>query len=239
MAADRSSLLQQVAVLGMALLATACSSSVVVQADFPQPVIEPVPLTIGLRYLPEFTGYEYAEELPNDFDWRFDIGAANRALFDTVFGQMFEHSVALDATAPVPPGVDLVVVPTVDALEFSLPRQSGDDQYAVWIRYRLEVQKPDGDLVTEWPIAAYGQADARRFGRAASMTAATRRAMRDAAAQIAAGLADKAQIESILADGGADAAAAEIAKANRQAEPAAEEAPASDETSDEDDNDAS
>ncbi len=224
-------------VLAAVLFTFACSSSVVVQTDFPEPLVEPLPLTVGLRYLPEFTEYQYAEELPNDFDWSFDIGAANRALFDTIFGQMFARVVPLSAEDPVPAGVDLLIVPRVDALEFSLPRQSRSNQYAVWIRYNLQLLKPDGSLITDWPIAAYGQNDSRRFGGAASMAAATRRAMRDAAAQIAAGLADKAKVESLPS--GASAATAEVAEADADREPRADELSTDEESDNEADNDAS
>ncbi|MDJ0929314.1 MAG: hypothetical protein QNJ73_16875 [Gammaproteobacteria bacterium] len=184
--------------LAAAAALSACSQAVVVEPDFPKPLVEPLPLAVGLRYSPEFTGYQYAEDLPNDVDWSFDIGAANRALFDKVFNEMFDRAVDLGEREPAAAGVDLVVEPRVEALEFSLPRQSRTDQYAVWIKYKLHVTRPDGSVITDWPIAAYGQSDSKRFGGAKSMAVATARAMRDAAAQIAAELADRAKVEAII-----------------------------------------
>ena len=71
--------------------------------------------------------------------------------------------------------------PNVEAFEFSLPRHSRSEQYAVWISYTISVYGPDGDLRTRWPVKAYGEVDARRFKGNLTMQKATVLAMRDAA----------------------------------------------------------
>lgn len=189
--------------LATALL-SGCAKSVVVETSFPEPVVQALPLNIGVFYEPAFANYKYAEDLPNDIDWSFDIGAANINLFDSVFSALFDITSAVDGTGgsdPAYAGLDAVIVPAIEAFEFSLPRQSRSEQYAVWIRYNLHVYSPAGTLITSWPVSAYGQSDTRNFGAGTAMEQAVITAMRDAAASIVIGFAKDAKIkEALLSD---------------------------------------
>ena len=185
-----------------ALLAGACSQKVTMKMSLPEPLIEPLPYTAGLRYPASLTEYTYVEDLPDDVTWRFELGAANQELFDKIIGAMFEKTVHLAPDTASDPAVNLIIEPDIEALEFSLPRQSRSNQYAVWIRYNLRVYRPDGTLLTRWPVSAYGQADSRQFKGSQSMAVAVERAMRDAAATIATGFARQPPVRQLL--GGKD-----------------------------------
>jgi len=189
--------------LSFAML-VACGKSIVVDTDFPDPVIQPLPLKIGIHYEDAFTQYSYSEELPNDIEWSFDLGGANRKLFDNLFSALFDITSPVAGNGgpdPAYDGLDAVITPAVEAFEFSLPRQSHSDQYAVWIRYNLQVYAPDGTLITKWPVSAYGQSDAHSFGANAAMKEAVIKAMRDAAASIIMGFAEEQKIkEALLGD---------------------------------------
>lgn len=188
------------ALFGLVGWLAGCSQAVLVQADFPDPVVSPLPLAVGLKYPETLTGYVYTEEVPNDYAWTFDIGAANTSLFDSVFLHLFERTVRIDPGSDSPPPADLdaVIEPSLEAFEFSLPRQSRTDQYAVWIRYNLTVFRPGGEVIVSWPVSAYGQSDSRTFKANRSMELATIRAMRDAAATIALGFEKQPKIRDAL-----------------------------------------
>jgi len=182
----------------------ACSKSVVVETDFPEPVVEALPLNIGVYYEEAFANYHYAEDLPNDVDWSFDIGATNIRLFERIFSALFDITSVVDGKGGPEPSyaaLDAVIVPVVEAFEFSLPRQSRSKQYAVWIRYNLDIYSPAGELITSWPVSAYGQSDARILGASAAMEEAVIKAMRDAAANIIIGFENEPKIkEALLSD---------------------------------------
>ena len=185
------------------LLATlaACSKAITVKGDFPEPLVEPLPLTVGLQYSKDLANYQYSEALPDDATWSFDLGEANIALFDSVFGALFQRTrpiQELQDLAAIEDSVDAVIAPSVEAFEFSLPRQARSDQFSVWIRYNLDVYGPDGELITRWPISAYGQSDSQTFGADDSMALATIRAMRDAAATIVMRFATQPKIKESL-----------------------------------------
>lgn len=182
-----------------AVLLAACSQSVVVETDFPKPLVEPLPLKVGLLYDPALTDYSYTEDLPSDVTWSFTLGDVNTKLFDGAFTALFEQTVRVDDTGGTGDpydGLNAVIEPILEAFEFSLPRQSRSEQYSVWIRYRLNVYSPDGTLITGWPISAYGQSDARTFGKSQPMEQAAINALRDAFASIVIGFAKEPKIKA-------------------------------------------
>ncbi len=182
-------------------LLSACSTSVIVSAEFPEPLVEPLPLKVGLHYSEALTGYTYTEVLPANGTWSFDLGEANTKLFDSVFLTLFETTTqvdTIDAAEQQFSHLDAVIEPAIEAFEFSLPHQSRSDQYAVWIRYNLKVYSSEGELITAWLISAYGQSDSKLFGADDSMEQATIMAMRDAAAMIILGFAKEPEIKKAL-----------------------------------------
>lgn len=184
-----------------ALLLGACAKTITVKTEFPEPVIQPLPLKVGVYYEEGFSHYTYSEDLPNDAEWTFDLGDANTKLFDGIFSALF--NITLPVTGPGGPDpsfadLDAVIVPAIDAFEFSLPRQSHSEQFAVWIRYNLHIYTPGGTLITSWPVSAYGQSDEQNFGTSAAMQEAVIKAMRDAAASIVIGFAKEPKIKEAL-----------------------------------------
>ncbi|MGI9329374.1 MAG: hypothetical protein ACR2QB_01540 [Gammaproteobacteria bacterium] len=179
----RTSQIKTAFLLAAGLLLSGCSASIDVQTTFPEPLVDALPLTAGVYYTSELTDYTYNEELPMDnIDWTFSIGAANQLLFDSIFRETFSTLIAVDG--PTANGVDVILEPAIQALEFSLPRQSRNNQYAVWIRYSINVYSPDGKLRSTVPVPGYGEVDSRRLKGKESMRKATVGAMRDAASII-------------------------------------------------------
>ena len=177
-----------------------CSQSMTVQTGFPTPVLDPLPLVVGIRYPDTLTDYVHQEAPPLEAEWTIRLGAANELLFDKLFGAMFMQTVALEQEASIAahPELDAVIEPTLEEFEFSLPRQSQTDQYAVWLRYNVRVYTPDGELICNWPVTAYGQAGAKTMAAEKSMQRATVLAMRDAAASIAVGFINAPGIKDKL-----------------------------------------
>ena len=191
----------RIPLLVAAVLLGGCAQSVVVNTDFPEPLIQPLPLQVGLHYDSALTDYSYTEELPSDATWSFTLGDVNTKLFDGAFSALFEQTVQVGDTGGTGDpydGLNAVIEPILEAFEFSLPRQSRSEQYSVWIRYRLNVYTPDGTLITGWPISAYGQSDSRAFGKSKAMEQAAINALRDAYASIVIGFAKEPQIKAAL-----------------------------------------
>lgn len=182
------------------LAAAACSRVVTVPADFPEPLVAPLPLRVAVYYPPAFRDYVHKDEANGDTTWEVRIGAANVAAFDRVFARLFRSATPVEAipAAGTGAGFDAWIEPRVEAFEMALPAQSGTNQYSVWIRYSLRVYGPDGTLVTTWPVSAYGQSGSALLRGSQSLETAAVLAMRDAAALVSTGFAKQSAIRKAL-----------------------------------------
>ena len=177
------------ALLLAALLALAgCGAKeVVVQGQFPQPLMSKLPLTLGVWYEPAFREHEFFDEAKGraESDWLVRTGEAQVELWDTLLNGMFEAAVPVAGPEAAGADVDGVLVPNIEEVQFSTPEQTRSDYFEVWVRYRMRLHGRDGALVGEWPLTAYGKANARNYGmnsREPALQAAALAAMRDAMA---------------------------------------------------------
>ena len=179
-----------VALLGLLL---ACGpAQVVVQGQFPAPLIEPLPLTLGVWYGDDFAGHEFFDESKSrqESSWIVSTGAAQVQMWDTLLAGMFTRVVQLQ-TRPRPgqqtPGVDAVFIPHVEELQYAIPAHTNVKVYEIWMRYRFDLLNASGGAIAEWGMTSYGktptaflQSDQDAVNLAAVM------ALRDAGANFAA-----------------------------------------------------
>lgn len=151
-------------------------------------MIEALPLTVGIRYSAELKEFVHVEDPIADSEWTIYLGAANLEMLQTVFAGMFANTVELDATqmGEGAAGVDLIIEPELDDLEFALPEQMASDQFTVWLRYKLRLLTSEGTRLGDWRITGYGQEDQGSMGMGAetAMEEAAITALRDAAANM-------------------------------------------------------
>lgn len=150
---------------------------------FPTPLVEKLDVDVGLRLSPEMYGFSHDEEVLGRETWTVDLGGANAAMFEQLFGHMFTSVTVLDNEQdPADLPIDALVETSIDDFEFSTPEQTGTESFAVWIRYRLKVYNRDGEMIANWPVSAYGKSETRALGATDSLERAAILAMRDAAA---------------------------------------------------------
>ena len=183
------------------MLGAGCGANVTLDpVTIPTPLLEPMPLSVGLRIPAEFEHFVHEDEVLGREQWTIDLGRSNAALFTQLFGFMFEDVTVLgpeDSTAGL--NIDALVEPSIDAFEFSVPSQSKTDTYAVWIRYRLRIYDSNGDPFANWPLSAYGKSEQTGLTGEEPLKRAAVLAMRDAAALMIMKL-DKATSISTLKD---------------------------------------
>jgi hypothetical protein len=179
------SILAPLAVAG-GFVVGACTSSVTVESQFPTPLVEPLPVHMGVIYDDDLKNYVYAEAVPEQSKWTITLGDANVAMLKPLFSTMFAsvqevQNVPVQGAAAVQ--LDGVIRPTVEKFEFDVPVGERDKFVEVWIQYKLTLYKPDGSVVTEWPVSGYGKAELGR-SREASVNQAAIVALRDVGAAI-------------------------------------------------------
>ena len=163
-----------------------CSSQVTVNnPTIPDPLVEKIPLSVAVRYPPEFEHFVHQEQVIGKEKWTIDLGRSNKFLFTNLFGSMFNDLTVVEGSeAPADLGVDALIEPSIDAFEFSTPSQSQTEAFAVWIRYRIKIFDRDGEQFANWPISAYGKSQTTIMGGDEALQRAAVLAMRDAAALI-------------------------------------------------------
>jgi len=165
-------------------LLSGCGSTVTLDTPtIPTPLIEKIPASVGLRMPPEFDNYVHDEDIIGREHWTINLGNSNAALFTQLFRHMFDSVTILSGTDdPSKLPIDVLIEPSIDAFEFSVPNQSKTESFAVWIRYRIKVYDHLGVEVANWPVSAYGKSQTASVSGSQALQRAAILAMRDAAA---------------------------------------------------------
>ena len=164
-------------VLCIALLGTGCASKqVVVEGNFPTPLLDPLPVTLGVIYPSAFAQHEFFDEAKGraESDWLVKTGEAQVEFWDILFSGMFEDVVHIrDWETVQSRGADIdgVIIPAIAELQYTIPTHTNVKVYEIWMRYQFRLvdvsalhQQEDGALsfnpeerLATWPITAYGK----------------------------------------------------------------------------------
>jgi hypothetical protein len=190
--------------VGAVCVAAGCSSSVVVESTFPKPLIEPLPVRVGIVMGPELQNFVHAEDIPQQSTWTITLGDANIALLKPLFESMFVE--ARDISDIPTEQADLstldgVLRPTLEKFEFDVPVGERDQFVEVWMQYRLFLYETDGEIVAEWPVTGYGKAELSGR-REDAVNRAAIVAMREAGATISTQFAQQPQVSYWLEEKG-------------------------------------
>ena len=166
-------------------------------------------MDVAVRIPAEFHNFVHEENVLGRETWTINLGSTNATFFTQLFGYMFDNVIvlgpddnALDYT------FDALVEPTIEGFEFSVPNQSKTDEFAVWIRYRMQIFDSLGNNASTWTVSAYGKSQKEGMGGSKSLQRAAVLAMRDAAALILLQM-DKSTKIGELANGPLDLSAIE------------------------------
>lgn len=195
------------ATVSFALMAlAACTTTAPVENDFPVPVMNSMPLTVGVQYGEEFSTFEFRDEIPGQQHWIVQMGPANVGLFDNVFGAMFSETVQIPNDGNIEQGdlgvprrrLDAIIRPEIETYEFAIPSDWGSNTFTVWITYRMKMYRPDGSLIASWPVRSYGESLHQWFNSDDSLSEATTMAMRDAGAYLTLYFKDEPKVREWL-----------------------------------------
>jgi hypothetical protein len=188
------------AIAAGALLA-ACSSSVIVESKFPSPLVEALPVRMGIIIPEELYNYIYTEEIRDESLWTIALGDANVAMLKPLFAKMFQETRKVDAVplANNDGSVDGVLKTTLQKFEFDVPVNEKNKFVEVWMQYQLTLFEPNGDTVITWPVSGYGKHQLSHSREDAVQKAAIT-AMREVGAAISTKFAQQPQIKVWLAE---------------------------------------
>ena len=181
-----------------AMLAACGPTQFEAKTDIPQPLIEKIPVVVGVHMPLEFTDKVYEEKRPSGGgSYSIGLGKAQSAGFMRVLNAMFLRVVpvsAPQAAATTDPEIRGVLEPVLEDFAFVTPTDSGTPMYAASLRYTIRLYSPKGELAESWTFTGYGSQPADSFpGKGdEALATATRIAMRDAGAKLAAEFREQA-----------------------------------------------
>ena len=150
------------AAIVLALLSACGPAQVDVKGNFPAPLMEPLPLSIGIWYPEEFANHEFSEEAKSreESGWIVKTGEAQVQMWDALFDGMFYQLVHMKGEPG--PGqmnqvVDAVLVPHVEELQYAIPAHTSVKVYEIWMRYRFQMMTTGGEQIAEWTMTSYGK----------------------------------------------------------------------------------
>lgn len=145
------------------LLLVGCGpAKVVVDGNFPQPLMEPIQIKLGVWYPDEFATHEFFDEAKSrsESGWIVKTGEAQVQMWDTLLSGMFYEMVHMKGEPG--PGqmnqvVNAVLIPHVEELQYAIPTHTNIKVYEIWMRYRFELVTLHGETIAEWTMPAYGK----------------------------------------------------------------------------------
>ena len=154
---------QLIATLALLVLVAACGpNKVVVEGTFPPPLMEPLPLTLGVWYGDDFANHEFFDEAKSrsESSWVVQTGQAQVQMWDVLLTGMFTEMVPMKGEPG--PGqmnqlVDAVLIPHVDELQYAIPAHTNVKVYEIWMRYRFQLVTSGGEPIAEWTMSSYGK----------------------------------------------------------------------------------
>ena len=180
------------------LLLVGCSGNITNDGDYPTPLVPKLPVNMELELSDAFKTYVY-EDNRSDSNVQIKLGEAQTKLFETLNDAMFTN----DAEAP-----SLKITPKVNDFQFAIPRETRSEIYEVWIKYRVAVQEPDGQLIADWILTGYGKTPTGTLkSKSDAINSASLIALRDIGTQLSIGFKRQPDIALWLENNNAEASA--------------------------------
>ena len=166
---------KRLAALFILLFVVACTSrELVVEGAFPTPLIDPVPVSVGILFTQEFREHELIDDATGrgEVSWRVSTGSAQVDFWSTLFPAFFQNVVFINSYEDLETyDVDAVLIPEVSEVQYAIPLYTSVKVYEIWMRYQLSLVEPEQIMDTdnktinlenmqafaEWPLTAYGK----------------------------------------------------------------------------------
>ena len=137
------------------------SRQIELAGDFPVPLVPASPMRVAIVLSPELTGYVHAESIARQGDYSVNVGTVQKQLFQrlaqgTFSGHTFTSEVGIT-------DYDGTLMPVIQDLQFSTPKQTRTDYYEVWIRYRFDLYDQQATKIGSWDLPAYGKANQANY----------------------------------------------------------------------------
>jgi len=178
------------------LLLSACATEVQVDGSFPPALTQQLPLRTTVVFEPDFSTYRF--ESTEGPEVSIAVGQIQVELFTGLAASLFQQSTTT-STMPTEAKADLILLPSVEEVQISMPNESQLKVFEVWIKYNLQLFDNAGEPIADWIMTAYGKTPTRFLkSNSEALHQASMVAMRDAGAHFITGFARVPEIRQWL-----------------------------------------
>jgi len=174
---------------------------------YSKPLIEPLPIKVGVYYGNDFRTYKTIQE--NDYTQgvtrisKIQLGKANIALFDYISSHLFENVISIQHfpnELENLKNIDLILEPKISNYDYSERTVFYEPAAQVNIEYRINFYSPDGKQIGTWTISGESSRYITWHGievmrRHTSVKKLTHLSMREVAAQFFADFCNQSDIK--------------------------------------------
>lgn len=174
------------------------------QARLPPPLIEKLPLRVGIHYPEEFRAFVH-KETRGTIDYEVTLGPAHVKNLDWLLKAMFREVVPVEdptRVGGIRPPLVFVLEPEFQEYSFLTPKDVAGEAFIVTIRYLLNLYDGTGGRVDSFTYTGYGRERARTLASKEPLQIATQKAMRDAGAKVAVELTDQESVRLLMRNEG-------------------------------------
>jgi hypothetical protein len=188
------------AAFSLAVLGACTATRLDTRAALPPPLLEQLPVRVGVYYSKEFREYVH-RETRGTIDYEVNLGPAHVTNLDWLLKAMFREVVPVDdptKVANIHPPLVFVLEPRFEEYSFLTPKDVAGEAFIVTIRYMLTLYDGQGSRVDSFTFTGYGRERAHTLASKEPLAVATQRAMRDAGAKVAVELTDQESVRLLL-----------------------------------------
>jgi hypothetical protein len=192
------------AAICLGLLSACTATRLTTRAQLPPPLIEQLPVRVGVHYSKEFREYVH-RETRGTIEYEINLGPAHVTNLDWLLKAMFRDIVPVEdptRVAGVAPPLAFVLEPRFEEYSFLTPKDVAGEAFIVTIRYLLTLYDGNGARVDSFTLTGYGREKAHTLASKEPLAIATQRAMRDAGAKVAVELTDQESVRLLLRGAG-------------------------------------
>jgi hypothetical protein len=173
--------------------------AVKVESEVPEALVSKYPVALGVVYDDAFRNHVFREASEERANWTVESGSSQVEMFQTVAESMFSSVREVGGPPGKGRGIDAVLSPKIEEMQFATPRETGFESYEAWIKYRLKFYEADGQPIADWVVTAYGKASPR-FMKSddEAINEAMIVALRDAGAKISLGFPQVPEVRAWL-----------------------------------------
>ena len=152
---------QRLLTLIILLALAACTSrEVIVEGTFPTPLVDPVPVSVGVLFTQEFKEHELVDDATGrgEVSWRVSTGTAQVEFWSTLFPAFFQNVVFIECYADLQAyEVDAVLIPHVADVQYAIPLYTNVEPEQIIDEENATISLENMQPFAEWPLTAYGK----------------------------------------------------------------------------------